>query len=46
MLIVTDETPSGVGFGRKPPLFMKAGDTIEVTARGVGTLRNPVAAAV
>lgn len=42
--LITTGSPSGVGFGRKPPLFMKAGDTIEVTARGVGTLRNPVAA--
>lgn len=35
-------TPSGVGFARKPPLFMQAGDTIEVEIDGIGTLRNPI----
>jgi 2-keto-4-pentenoate hydratase/2-oxohepta-3-ene-1,7-dioic acid hydratase in catechol pathway len=41
-LLVTG-TPSGVGFARKPPLFMKAGDVCEVEVEGVGTLVNPVA---
>src|SRR5690349_18166798 len=37
-------TPSGVGHARKPePVWMKAGDTIEVEIEGVGTLRNPIA---
>jgi acylpyruvate hydrolase len=40
-LLVTG-TPSGVGFTRKPPLFMKAGDVCEVEVEGVGTLVNPV----
>jgi acylpyruvate hydrolase len=40
-LLVTG-TPSGVGFARKPPLFMKAGDVCEVEVEGVGTLVNPV----
>jgi acylpyruvate hydrolase len=40
-LIVTG-TPSGVGLGRKPPLWMKHGDTCEVSVEGVGTLRNPI----
>lgn len=35
-------TPAGVGFARKPPLFMKAGDVVEVEVEGVGILRNPV----
>ena len=35
-------TPAGVGFARKPPLFMKAGDVVEVEVEGVGVLRNPV----
>jgi 2-keto-4-pentenoate hydratase/2-oxohepta-3-ene-1,7-dioic acid hydratase in catechol pathway len=35
-------TPSGVGFARKPPVFLKAGDTIEVEVDSIGTLRNPV----
>jgi 2-keto-4-pentenoate hydratase/2-oxohepta-3-ene-1,7-dioic acid hydratase in catechol pathway len=40
-LLVTG-TPAGVGFTRKPPLFMKAGDVCEVEVEGVGTLVNPV----
>jgi acylpyruvate hydrolase len=40
--IIVSGTPSGVGFARKPPLFMKAGDVCEVEIEGVGTLRNPV----
>jgi 2-keto-4-pentenoate hydratase/2-oxohepta-3-ene-1,7-dioic acid hydratase in catechol pathway len=35
-------TPSGVGFARKPPVFLKAGDVTEVEIDGLGTLRNPV----
>lgn len=38
-------TPSGVGFARKPPVFMKPGDTVEVEIEGIGLLRNPIAAA-
>jgi 2-keto-4-pentenoate hydratase/2-oxohepta-3-ene-1,7-dioic acid hydratase in catechol pathway len=40
-LIVTG-TPSGVGLGRKPPLWMKHGDVCTVSVDGVGTLINPV----
>jgi len=42
--IVTTGSPSGVGFGRKPPVFMKAGDTIEVEIEGIGKLSNRLAA--
>jgi acylpyruvate hydrolase len=35
-------TPSGVGFTRNPPVFMKAGDLCEVELEGVGLLRNRV----
>jgi 2-keto-4-pentenoate hydratase/2-oxohepta-3-ene-1,7-dioic acid hydratase in catechol pathway len=42
---ITTGSPSGVGFGRNPKLFMKAGDTIEVEVSGIGVLRNPVKAA-
>lgn len=42
--VIVTGTPGGVGAGRKPPLWMKAGDTIEVEITGLGTLRNPVAA--
>lgn len=35
-------TPPGVGFARKPPVFLKAGDVVEVEIEGLGVLRNPV----
>src|SRR5262245_53507888 len=35
-------TPPGVGFARKPPLFMKGGDVAEVEIERLGVLRNPV----
>jgi 2-keto-4-pentenoate hydratase/2-oxohepta-3-ene-1,7-dioic acid hydratase in catechol pathway len=35
-------TPSGVGMARKPPVWLKDGDTVEVEIDGIGTLRNPV----
>jgi len=42
--IIFTGTPSGVGHARKPnPVWMKAGDTIEVEIERVGTLRNPIA---
>jgi 2-keto-4-pentenoate hydratase/2-oxohepta-3-ene-1,7-dioic acid hydratase in catechol pathway len=39
---ISTGTPAGVGFRRKPPVFMKAGDVLEVAVSGVGTLRNTV----
>ncbi len=35
-------TPSGVGYARKPPVWMKPGDTVEVEIESIGTLRNPI----
>ena len=40
--VIATGTPSGVGFSRKPPLFLLDGDVCEVTVEGVGTLTNPV----
>jgi 2-keto-4-pentenoate hydratase/2-oxohepta-3-ene-1,7-dioic acid hydratase in catechol pathway len=40
--IIVTGTPSGVGFARKPPLYMKAGDICEIEIEGVGTLVNPI----
>jgi len=37
-------TPPGVGFARKPQVFLKAGDVVEVEIEGLGVLRNPVVA--
>ena len=42
--VIATGTPPGVGFARKPPLFMKAGDVAEVEIEGLGVLRNPVTA--
>jgi 2-keto-4-pentenoate hydratase/2-oxohepta-3-ene-1,7-dioic acid hydratase in catechol pathway len=40
--LVFTGTPSGVGFARKPPVFLKAGDVVEVEIDGLGVLSNPV----
>jgi 2-keto-4-pentenoate hydratase/2-oxohepta-3-ene-1,7-dioic acid hydratase in catechol pathway len=37
--VIATGTPEGVGHGRKPPLWMKAGDTLEVEISSIGTLR-------
>ena len=42
--VITTGSPSGVGYGRSPKLFMKAGDVVEVEVEGIGVLRNPVQA--
>ncbi len=40
--VIATGTPAGVGFTRKPPVFMKSGDVVEIDLEGVGTLRNTV----
>jgi 2-keto-4-pentenoate hydratase/2-oxohepta-3-ene-1,7-dioic acid hydratase in catechol pathway len=40
--IIVTGTPYGVGFVRKPPVFMKAGDVCEIEIEGIGILRNSV----
>jgi acylpyruvate hydrolase len=42
--ILLTGTPAGVGVGRKPAVFMKAGDVIEVEVSHIGTLRNTLVA--
>ncbi|MDA0333092.1 MAG: fumarylacetoacetate hydrolase family protein [Proteobacteria bacterium] len=42
--IVVMGTPSGVGHGRKPPLWMQDGDVVEVEIEKIGLLCNPVKA--
>lgn len=37
-------TPPGVGGARKPPVWLKPGDVVEVDIAGIGVLRNPVVA--
>ncbi|MFK7742451.1 MAG: fumarylacetoacetate hydrolase family protein [Planctomycetota bacterium] len=43
--VIATGTPPGVGFARKPPVYMQPGDTVEVEIDGLGVLRNLVAAA-
>jgi len=40
--VIVTGTPAGVGWSRKPPQFMKHGDTVEVEIEKLGVLRNPV----
>ena len=40
--VIATGTPSGVGFKRKPPIFLKEGDVFDVSIPGVGRLSNPV----
>ncbi len=42
--VILTGTPSGVGFSRKPPLFLKDGDTVVVTIERIGSLDSPVQA--
>jgi 2-keto-4-pentenoate hydratase/2-oxohepta-3-ene-1,7-dioic acid hydratase in catechol pathway len=40
--VILTGTPEGVGMARQPPVFLKAGDRIEVEIEGLGRLVNPV----
>ncbi len=42
--VIITGTPGGVGVARQPPLFMKAGDRVEVEIDGIGVLANTVKA--
>ncbi len=41
--IIVTGTPGGVGRVRKPPIWMKPGDVVEIEITGVGILRNTIA---
>ena len=41
--VIATGTPSGVGYARKPPLFLREGDRIEVEIEKIGTVTNIVA---
>jgi len=41
--IIATGTPSGVGYSRKPPEFLKPGDVVETEVTSVGVLRNTIA---
>jgi acylpyruvate hydrolase len=40
--IISTGTPEGVGLARTPPRWLRAGETVNVTIDGIGTLSNPV----
>jgi len=40
--VIATGTPAGVGFARKPPVFLKPGDVVEVEIENIGILRNRV----
>jgi 2-keto-4-pentenoate hydratase/2-oxohepta-3-ene-1,7-dioic acid hydratase in catechol pathway len=40
--VILTGTPHGVGFARKPPVFLKAGDVVTIEIEKIGRLTNPV----
>jgi len=40
--VIATGTPSGVGNGRKPPVYLKPGDTVAIEIEGIGTLVTPI----
>src|SRR5579864_412880 len=43
--LIATGTPGGVGFARKPPRWLRAGDTVRVAITGLGALETPIVAA-
>ena len=43
--VIATGTPAGVGFARKPPVFLKPGDVMDLTIEKIGGLGNRVAMA-
>jgi 2-keto-4-pentenoate hydratase/2-oxohepta-3-ene-1,7-dioic acid hydratase in catechol pathway len=42
--VIATGTPSGVGFARKPPRWLRPGDVVTVRVEGLGELTNPIVA--
>lgn len=40
--VIMTGTPHGVGMARRPPLWLRAGDSVSVEIEGIGVLTNPV----
>jgi acylpyruvate hydrolase len=40
--IIATGTPAGVGASRKPPLWLRAGDVVEVEIDRIGVIRNKI----
>ncbi len=43
--VILTGTPSGVGFARNPPVWLKPGDKVRIDIDGIGSLENPVSQA-
>lgn len=41
--VLATGTPAGVGIGKKPPVYLKSGDAVEISVTGLSTLKNQVA---
>ncbi len=41
--VISTGTPAGVGMGRKPPVYLRAGDLVEYGIQGLGTARHRIA---
>ncbi|MFJ9500201.1 fumarylacetoacetate hydrolase family protein [Brevibacillus centrosporus] len=44
MSSIVTGTPGGIGMKRNPPVYMKAGDVVEIEVSRVGVLRNTIVA--
>lgn len=40
--LIFPSTPQGVGMGRKPPVWLRDGDIVEISLQDVGTIVNKV----
>jgi 2-keto-4-pentenoate hydratase/2-oxohepta-3-ene-1,7-dioic acid hydratase in catechol pathway len=40
--VILTGTPHGVGMARKPPVYLKAGDSVSIEVDKIGVLTNPV----
>lgn len=40
--LISTGTPSGVGFARQPPVYLRAGDTVRIAIEHLGVIENPV----
>lgn len=40
--VILTGTPHGVGFARKPPVYLKPGDALTIEIESIGQLKNPV----
>ena len=43
--VIITGTPAGVGYARKPPVFMRPATSAKSSLEGIGILRNPVLSA-